>query len=107
MSEDVKAYLIVMGAFIVSIVSFLSDLLDKDIPFTAKHTIHLLKAGFFGAGLGIVAFYGSDILLSHFLAKDIFLGEMVRVGITSLVAGLSPYIFTIMVKKAKKELDNV
>ena len=107
MSEDVKAYLIVMGAFIVSIVSFLSDLLDKDIPFTAKHTIHLLKAGFFGAGLGIVAFYGSDIVLSHFLAKDIFLGEMVRVGITSLVAGLSPYIFTIMVKKAKKELDNV
>ncbi len=57
MSEDVKAYLIVIGAFIVSIVSFLSDLLDKDIPFTAKHTIHLLKAGFFGAGLGIVAFY--------------------------------------------------
>ena len=107
MSEDVKAYLIVMGAFIVSIVSFLSDLLDKDIPFTAKHTIHLLKAGFFGAGLGIVAFYGSDIVLSHFLAKDIFLGEMVRVGITSLVAGLSPYIFTIMVKKAKKEIDNV
>ncbi len=107
MSEDVKAYLIVMGAFIVSIVSFLSDLLDKDIPFTAKHTIHLLKAGFFGAGLGIVAFYGSDIVLSHFLAKDIFLGEMVRVGITSLVAGLSPYIFTIIVKKAKKELDNV
>ena len=107
MSEDVKAYLIVMGAFIVSIVSFLSDLLDKDIPFTAKHTIHLLKAGFFGAGLGIVAFYGSDILLSHFLAKDIFLGEMVRVGITSLVAGLSPYIFTIMVKKAKKVVDNV
>lgn len=107
MSEDVKAYLIVMGAFIVSIVSFLSDLLDKDIPFTAKHTIHLLKAGFFGAGLGIVAFYGSDIVLSHFLAKDIFLGEMVRVGITSLVAGLSPYIFTIMVKKAKKEVDNV
>lgn len=107
MSEDVKAYLIVIGAFIVSIVSFLSDLLDKDIPFTAKHTIHLLKAGFFGAGLGIVAFYGSDILLSHFLAKDIFLGEMVRVGITSLVAGLSPYIFTIMVKKVKKELDNV
>ena len=107
MSEDVKAYLIVMGAFIVSIVSFLSDLLDKDIPFTAKHTIHLLKAGFFGAGLGIVAFYGSDIVLSHFLAKDIFLGEMVRVGITSLVAGLSPYIFTIMVKKVKKEVDNV
>lgn len=107
MSEDVKAYLIVMGAFIVSIVSFLSDLLDKDIPFTAKHTIHLLKAGFFGAGLGIVAFYGSDIVLSHFLAKDIFLGEMVRVGITSLVAGLSPYIFTIIVKKAKKEVDNV
>lgn len=107
MSEDVKAYLIVMGAFIVSIVSFLSDLLDKDIPFTAKHTIHLLKAGFFGAGLGIVAFYGSDIVLSHFLAKDIFLGEMVRVGITSLVAGLSPYIFTIMVKKAKKVVDNV
>ena len=107
MSEDVKAYLIIMGAFIVSIVSFLSDLLDKDIPFTAKHTIHLLKAGFFGAGLGIVAFYGSDIILSHFLAKDIFLGEMVRVGITSLVAGLSPYIFTIIVKKAKKELDNV
>ena len=107
MSEDVKAYLIVMVAFIVSIVSFLSDLLDKDIPFTAKHTIHLLKAGFFGAGLGIVAFYGSDIVLSHFLAKDIFLGEMVRVGITSLVAGLSPYIFTIIVKKAKKEVDNV
>lgn len=107
MGEDVKAYLIVMGAFIVSIVSFLSDLLDKDIPFTAKHTIHLLKAGFFGAGLGIVAFYGSDILLSHFLAKDVFLGEMVRVGITSLVAGLSPYIFTIIVKKAKKEVDNV
>ena len=107
MSEDVKAYLIVMGAFIVSIVSFLSDLLDKDIPFTAKHTIHLLKAGFFGAGLGIVAFYGSDIILSNFLAKDIFLGEMVRVGITSLVAGLSPYIFTIIVKKAKKEVDNV
>ncbi len=107
MSEDVKAYLIIMGAFIVSIVSFLSDLLDKDIPFTAKHTIHLLKAGFFGAGLGIVAFYGSDIILSHFLAKDIFLGEMVRVGITSLVAGLSPYIFTIMVKKVKKEIDNV
>ena len=107
MSEDVKAYLIVMGAFIVSIVSFLSDLLDKDIPFTAKHTIHLLKAGFFGAGLGIVAFYGSDIVLSHFLAKDIFLGEMVRVGITSLVAGLSPYIFTIMVKRVKKEVDNV
>ena len=107
MSEDVKAYLIIMGAFIVSIVSFLSDLLDKDIPFTAKHTIHLLKAGFFGAGLGIVAFYGSDIILSHFLAKDIFLGEMVRVGITSLVAGLSPYIFTIIVKKAKKEVDNV
>lgn len=107
MSEDVKAYLIVMGAFIVSIVSFLSDLLDKDIPFTAKYTIHLLKAGFFGAGLGIVAFYGSDIVLSHFLAKDIFLGEMVRVGITSLVAGLSPYIFTIIVKKAKKEIDNV
>lgn len=107
MSEDVKAYLIVMGAFIVSIVSFLSDLLDKDIRFTAKHTIHLLKAGFFGAGLGIVAFYGSDIVLSHFLAKDIFLGEMVRVGITSLVAGLSPYIFTIMVKKVKKEVDNV
>lgn len=107
MSEDVKAYLIVMGAFIVSIVSFLSDLLDKDIPFTAKHTIHLLKAGFFGAGLGVVAFYGSDILLSHFLAKDIFLGEMVRVGITSLVAGLSPYIFTIIVKRAKKEVDNV
>lgn len=107
MSEDVKAYLIVMGAFIVSIVSFLSDLLDKDIPFTAKHTIHLLKAGFFGAGLGIVAFYGSDIILSHFLAKDIFLGEMVRVGITSLVAGLSPYIFTIIVKKVKKEVDNV
>ena len=107
MSEDVKAYLIVMGAFIVSIVSFLSDLMDKNIPFTAKHTIHLLKAGFFGAGLGIVAFYGSDIVLSHFLAKDIFLGEMVRVGITSLVAGLSPYIFTIMVKKAKKEVDNV
>ena len=107
MSEDVKAYLIVMGAFIVSIVSFLSDLLDKDIPFTAKYTIHLLKAGFFGAGLGIVAFYGSDILLSHFLAKDIFLGEMVRVGITSLVAGLSPYIFTIMVKRARKEVDNV
>ena len=106
MSEDVKAYLIVMGAFIVSIVSFLSDLLDKDIPFTAKHTIHLLKAGFFGAGLGIVAFYGSDILLSHFLAKDVFLGEMVRVGITSLVAGLSPYIFTIIVKIAKKEVDN-
>ena len=107
MSEDVKAYLIVMGAFIVSIVSFLSDLLDKDIPFTAKHTIHLLKAGFFGAGLGIVAFYGSDMVLSHFLAKDIFLGEMVRVGITSLVAGLSPYIFTIMVKRVKKEVDNV
>lgn len=107
MSEDVKAYLIVIGAFIVSIVSFLSDLLDKDIPFTAKYTIHLLKAGFFGAGLGIVAFYGSDIVLSHFLAKDIFLGEMVRVGITSLVAGLSPYIFTIIVKKAKKEVDNV
>ncbi len=107
MSEDVKAYLIIMGAFIVSIVSFLSDLLDKDIPFTAKHTIHLLKAGFFGAGLGIVAFYGSDILLSHFLAKDIFLGEMVRVGITSLVAGLSPYLFTIIVKRAKKEIDNV
>lgn len=107
MSEDVKAYLIIMGAFIVSIVSFLSDLLDKDIPFTAKHTIHLLKAGFFGAGLGIVAFYGSDIVLSHFLAKDIFLGEMVRVGITSLVAGLSPYIFTIIVKRAKKEVDNV
>lgn len=107
MSEDVKAYLIIMGAFIVSIVSFLSDLLDKDIPFTAKHTIHLLKAGFFGAGLGIVAFYGSDIILSHFLAKDIFLGEMVRVGITSLVAGLSPYIFTIIVKRAKKEVDNV
>lgn len=107
MSEDVKAYLIVIGAFIVSIVSFLSDLLDKDIQFTAKHTIHLLKAGFFGAGLGIVAFYGSDIVLSHFLAKDIFLGEMVRVGITSLVAGLSPYIFTIIVKKAKKEIDNV
>ncbi len=107
MSEDVKAYLIVMGAFIVSIVSFLSDLLDKDIQFTAKHTIHLLKAGFFGAGLGIVAFYGSDILLSHFLAKDIFLGEMVRVGITSLVAGLSPYIFTLIVKRAKKEVDNV
>ena len=107
MSEDVKAFLIIIGAFIVSIVSFLSDLLDKDIPFTAKHTIHLLKAGFFGAGLGIVAFYGSDIVLSHFLAKDIFLGEMVRVGITSLVAGLSPYIFTIIVKKAKKEIDNV
>lgn len=107
MSEDVKAYLIVMGAFIVSIVSFLSDLLDKDIPFTAKHTIHLLKAGFFGAGLGIVAFYGSDMVLSHFLAKDIFLGEMVRVGITSLVAGLSPYIFTIIVKKVKKEVDDV
>ena len=107
MSEDVKAYLIVIGAFIVSVVSFLSDLLDKDIQFTAKHTINLLKAGFFGAGLGIVAFYGSDIVLSHFLAKDIFLGEMVRVGITSLVAGLSPYIFTIMVKKAKKEVDNV
>ena len=107
MSEDVKAYLIVMGAFIVSIVSFLSDLMDKDIPFTAKHTIHLLKAGFFGAGLGIVAFYGSDIVLSHFLAKDIFLGEMVRVGITSLVAGLSPYIFTIIVKRANKEVENV
>ena len=107
MSEDVKAYLIVIGAFIVSIVSFLSDLLDKDIPFTAKHTIHLLKAGFFGAGLGIVAFYGSDIVLSLFLAKDIFIGEMVRVGITSLVAGLSPYIFTIIVKRAKKEVDNV
>lgn len=107
MSEDVKAYLIIIGAFIVSIVSFLSDLLDKDIRFTAKHTIHLLKAGFFGAGLGIVAFYGSDIILSHFLAKDIFLGEMVRVGITSLVAGLSPYIFTIIVKKVKKEVDNV
>lgn len=107
MSEDVKAYLIIMGAFIVSIVSFLSDLLDKDIRFTAKHTIHLLKAGFFGASLGIVAFYGSDIILSHFLAKDIFLGEMVRVGITSLVAGLSPYIFTIIVKKVKKEVDNV
>ena len=107
MSEDVKAYLIVIGAFIVSIVSFLSDLLDKDIPFTAKHIIHILKAGFFGAGLGIVAFYGSDILLSHFLAKDIFLGEMVRVGIASLVAGLSPYIFTIMVKRVKKEVDNV
>ena len=107
MSEDVKAYLIIMGAFIVSIVSFLSDLLDKDIPFTAKHTVHLLKAGFFGAGLGIVAFYGSDILLSHFLAKDIFLGEMVRVGITSLVAGLSPYIFTIIAKRANKEVENV
>ena len=107
MNEDVKAYLIVIGAFIVSIVSFLSDLLDKDIPFTAKHTIHLLKAGFFGAGLGIVAFYGSDMVLSHFLAKDIFLGEMVRVGITSLVAGLSPYIFTIIVKRVKKDVDNV
>ncbi len=107
MSEDVKAYLIVVGAFIVSIVSFLSDLLDKDIPFTAKHTIHLLKAGFFGAGLGIVAFYGSDILLSHFLAKEVFLGEMVWVGITSLVAGLSPYIFAIVVKRVKKEVDNV
>ena len=107
MSEDVKAYLIVIGAFIVSIVSFLSDLLDKDIPFTAKHTVHLLKAGFFGAGVGVVAFYGSDLVLSHFLAKDIFLGEMVRVGITSLVAGLSPYIFTIIVKRAKKEVDNV
>ena len=107
MNEDIKAYLIVIGAFVVSIVSFLSDLLDKDIQFTAKHTIHLLKAGFFGAGLGIVAFYGSDLVLSHFLAKDIFLGEMVRVGITSLVAGLSPYIFTIIVKRAKKEIDNV
>ena len=107
MNEDIKAYLIALGAFIVSIVSFLSDLLDKDIPFTAKHTIHLLKAGFFGAGLGIVAFYGSDILLSHFLSKEVFLGEMVRVGITSLVAGLSPYIFTIIVKRAKKEVDNV
>ena len=106
MNEDIKAYLIVIGAFVVSIVSFLSDLLDKDIQFTAKHTIHLLKAGFFGAGLGIVAFYGSDLVLSHFLAKDIFLGEMVRVGITSLVAGLSPYIFTIIVKIAKKEVDN-
>ena len=107
MSEDIKAYLIAIVAFIVSIVSFLSDLFDKDIPFTAKHTIHLLRAGFFGAGLGIVAFYGSDILLSHFLAKDIFLGEMVRGGIASLVAGLSPYIFTIIVKRAKKEVDNV
>ena len=107
MNEDIKAYLIAIGAFIVSIVSFLSDLLDKDIPFTAKHTIHLLKAGFFGAGLGIIAFYGSDILLSHFLSKEVFLGEMVRVGITSLVAGLSPYIFTIIVKRAKKEVDNV
>ena len=107
MNEDIKAYLIVIGAFVVSIVSFLSDLLDKDIQFTAKHTIHLLKAGFFGAGLGIVAFYGSDLVLSHFLAKDIFLGEMVRAGITSLVAGLSPYIFTIIVKRAKKEVDNV
>ena len=106
MNEDIKAYLIVIGAFVVSIVSFLSDLLDKDIQFTAKHTIHLLKAGFFGAGLGIVAFYGSDLVLSHFLAKDIFLGEMVRVGITSLVAGLSPYIFTMIVKRAKKEVDN-
>ena len=106
MNEDIKAYLIVIGAFVVSIVSFLSDLFDKDIQFTAKHTIHLLKAGFFGAGLGIVAFYGSDLVLSHFLAKDIFLGEMVRVGITSLVAGLSPYIFTIIVKRAKKEVDN-
>ena len=106
MNEDIKAYLIVIGAFVVSIVSFLSDLLDKDIQFTAKHTIHLLKAGFFGAGLGIVAFYGSDLVLSHFLAKDIFLGEMVRAGITSLVAGLSPYIFTIIVKRAKKEADN-
>lgn len=106
MNEDIKAYLIVIGAFAVSIVSFLSDLLDKDIQFTAKHTIHLLKAGFFGAGLGIVAFYGSDLVLSHFLAKDIFLGEMVRVGITSLVAGLSPYIFTMIVKRAKKEVDN-
>ena len=106
MNEDIKAYLIVIGAFVVSIVSFLSDLLDKDIQFTAKHTIHLLKAGFFGAGLGIVAFYGSDLVLSHFLAKDIFLGEMVRVGITSLVAGLSPYIFTIIVKRARKEVDN-
>ena len=28
MNEDVKAYLIAIGAFIVSIVSFLSDLLD-------------------------------------------------------------------------------
>ena len=46
MNEDIKAYLIVIGAFIVSVVSFLSDLLDKDIPFTTKHTIHLLKAGF-------------------------------------------------------------
>lgn len=107
MNEDVKAYLIVIGAFIVSTVSFLSDLFDKDIPFTAKHTVHLLKAGFFGAGLGVVAFYGSDLVLSHFLSKEVFLGEMVRVGITSLVAGLSPYIFTIIVKRAKKEVDNV
>ena len=107
MNEDIKAYLIVIGAFIVSIVSFLSDLLDKDIPFTAKHTVHLLKAGFFGAGLGIVAFYGSDLILSHFLSKEVFLGEMVRVGITSLVAGMSPYIFAIVVKRAKKEVDNV
>ena len=107
MNEDIKAYLIVIVAFIVSVVSFLSDLFDKDIPFTTKHTIHLLRAGFFGSGLGIIAFYGSDILLSHFLAKDIFLGEMVRVGIASLVAGLSPYIFAIVVKRAKKEVDNV
>ena len=107
MNEDVKAYSIVIGAFIVSIVSFLSDLFDKDIQFTAKHTIHLLKAGFFGASLGVVAFYGSDLILSHFLSKEVFLGEMARVGITSLVAGLSPYIFTIIVKRAKKAVDNV
>ena len=85
----------------------MSDLFDKDIQFTAKHTVHLLKAGFFGASLGIIAFYGSDLILSHFLSKEVFLGEMVRVGITSLVAGLSPYIFTIIVKRAKKEVENV
>ena len=57
MGEDLKAYMIVIGAFMVSIISTISDLFDKDIVVTKKIYCISIKSWVFWCWFGINRFF--------------------------------------------------
>ena len=106
MSDDFKTMLVVIGAFIFSVVSYLVEFWEHGLKLEKRHTLYLFRAGVFGAGLGLIAFYGSDLILSHYFDKTIQVHEMIKAGITATVAGLSPWIFATITRLIEKKGDS-
>lgn len=106
MSDDFKTMLVVIGAFIFSVVSYLVEFWEDGLKLEKRHTLYLFRAGVFGTGLGLIAFYGSDLILSHYFDKTIQVHEMIKAGITATVAGLSPWIFATITRLIEKKGDS-